>query len=288
MPADVAQSLQGERLLRCDGPHAPKTFKRRPASWSTLHRCNRGTIRRAGAAVCAAIGRRGRARDVLDRLIASCATDRRADTRDLAILLLAFASSGRRRSEVARLRVEHLRDESRRVSIRATRNRPRYHASQFSSGGPRRATSTRRAGCFWSALRARRCANGWSGSTSRRADLPGVRPLRSGGGRGAHAAVDQSDRSGAAPWRGWTRRRFRRMVCGQGIGPRRRSNGWGCDAAVPASLRSRATSYYNEAERAQGCKAGAQRKLSADNFLHPIAADNRRVEGQALHQPITM
>jgi hypothetical protein len=39
MPADVAQSLQGERLLRCDGPHAPKTFKRRPASWSTLHRC---------------------------------------------------------------------------------------------------------------------------------------------------------------------------------------------------------------------------------------------------------
>jgi hypothetical protein len=31
--------------------------------------------------------------------------------RDLAILLLAFASGGRRRSEVARLRVEQLRDE---------------------------------------------------------------------------------------------------------------------------------------------------------------------------------
>jgi integrase len=55
--------------------------------------------------------RRGRARDVLDRLIATCATDRLADTRDLAILLLAFASGGRRRSEVARLRVEQLRDE---------------------------------------------------------------------------------------------------------------------------------------------------------------------------------
>ena len=50
-------------------------------------------------------------RDVLDRLIATCATDRLADARDLAILLLAFASGGRRRSEVARLRVEQLRDE---------------------------------------------------------------------------------------------------------------------------------------------------------------------------------
>ena len=50
-------------------------------------------------------------RDVLDRLIATCATDCLADTRDLAILLLAFASGGRRRSEVGRLRVEQLRDE---------------------------------------------------------------------------------------------------------------------------------------------------------------------------------
>ena len=50
-------------------------------------------------------------RDVLDRLIATCATDRLADSRDLAILLLAFASGGRRRSEVARLSVEQLRNE---------------------------------------------------------------------------------------------------------------------------------------------------------------------------------
>jgi integrase len=34
-----------------------------------------------------------------------------ADSRDLAILLLAFASGGRRRSEVARLSVEQLRNE---------------------------------------------------------------------------------------------------------------------------------------------------------------------------------
>ena len=50
-------------------------------------------------------------RNVLDRLLATCRSDRLADTRDLAILLLAFASGGRRRSEVARLRVEQISDE---------------------------------------------------------------------------------------------------------------------------------------------------------------------------------
>jgi integrase len=38
-------------------------------------------------------------RDVLDRLLATCSSDRLAGTRDLAILLLTFASGGRRRSE---------------------------------------------------------------------------------------------------------------------------------------------------------------------------------------------
>lgn len=48
---------------------------------------------------------------MLDRLLATCHSDRLVDTRDLAILLLAFASGGRRRSEVARLRVEQISDE---------------------------------------------------------------------------------------------------------------------------------------------------------------------------------
>jgi hypothetical protein len=38
MPADVAEGLRTKGLLRCDGPHAPTTVKRRLASWSTLHR----------------------------------------------------------------------------------------------------------------------------------------------------------------------------------------------------------------------------------------------------------
>ena len=50
-------------------------------------------------------------RDVRDRLIATCSSDRLADTRDLAVLLIAFASGGRRHNEVARLRVEQVVDE---------------------------------------------------------------------------------------------------------------------------------------------------------------------------------
>ena len=116
MPADVAESLRREGLLRCEGSHAPNTVKRRLASWSTLRRWKgveepfaspnlRAALRLAvRASPCPRQRKSKRAvtRDVLDRLIATCATDRLADTRDLAILLLAFASGGRRRCEVAR------------------------------------------------------------------------------------------------------------------------------------------------------------------------------------------
>lgn len=125
MPSDVAALLRNAALLRSAGPHAPSTVKRRLASWGTLHRWKgqegpfaspslRSALR---LAVRASIrprqhkSKRAVTRDVLDRLLATCRSDRLADTRDLAILLLAFASGGRRRSEVARLRVEQLSDE---------------------------------------------------------------------------------------------------------------------------------------------------------------------------------
>jgi integrase len=125
MPADVAAQLRNAALLRSDGPHAPATVKRRLASWGTLPRWKgregpfRSPSLRAALrlAVRASIRPRQRkskravTRDILDRLLATCRSDRLADTRDLAILLLAFASGGRRRSEVARLRVEQLSDE---------------------------------------------------------------------------------------------------------------------------------------------------------------------------------
>jgi site-specific recombinase XerD len=125
MPADVAGELRAEGLLRTEGPHAPNTVKRRLASWGTLHRWKgiespltapslRSAVRlavRASPRPRRRKSKRAVTRDVLDRLTATCTTDRLADTRDLAILLLAFASGGRRRSEVARLRVEQLSDE---------------------------------------------------------------------------------------------------------------------------------------------------------------------------------
>ena len=94
MPADVAESLRREGLLRCDGPHAPNTVKRRLASWSTLHRWKgiegpfaapslRSALRlavRASPRPRERKSKRAVTRDVLDRLIATCATDRLADT----------------------------------------------------------------------------------------------------------------------------------------------------------------------------------------------------------------
>jgi site-specific recombinase XerD len=125
MPTEVAKHLRSEELLRTAGPHAPNTVKRRLASWGTLHRWRgiegpfaspslRAALRlavRASPRPRKRKSKRAITRDILDRLLATCATDRLADTRDLAILLVAFASGGRRRSEVARLRVEQLSDE---------------------------------------------------------------------------------------------------------------------------------------------------------------------------------
>lgn len=125
MPAEVALQLRTAGLLRSGGPHAPNTVKRRLASWGTLHRWKgiegpfaspglRSAVRLAVRASPRSRRRKSKravTRDVLDRLIATCTSDRLCDSRDLAILLLAFASGGRRRSEIASLRIEQLTDE---------------------------------------------------------------------------------------------------------------------------------------------------------------------------------
>jgi integrase len=125
MPADVGDALRVDGLLRTEGPHAPDTVRRRLASWSTLHRW-RGlegpfaspALRSALRLAVRASGRprrrkseRAVTRDILDRLAATCRSDRLVDVRDLAILMAAFASGGRRRSEIAGLRLEQLRDD---------------------------------------------------------------------------------------------------------------------------------------------------------------------------------
>ncbi|MEZ2127606.1 MULTISPECIES: tyrosine-type recombinase/integrase [unclassified Sinorhizobium] len=126
MPDEVAEVLRAEKLLKVSGPHAPSSVRRRLANWSTLTRwrgveglfssssvrdavrlavraANRPRQRKSNKAVTAS---------VLLKLLSTCETDRLIDLRDTALLLVAFAAGGRRRSEMASLRVEQLIDEA--------------------------------------------------------------------------------------------------------------------------------------------------------------------------------
>ena len=125
MPDQVMATLRAEKLLVTVGPHAPNTVRRRLSSWATLHHWKgvvgpfasphlRAALRlsvRAAARPRTRKSKRAVTRDVLEQALASCADDRLVDLRDRALLLMAFASGGRRRSEVAGLRVEQLTDE---------------------------------------------------------------------------------------------------------------------------------------------------------------------------------
>ncbi|WP_349963013.1 tyrosine-type recombinase/integrase [Rhizobium sp. ZPR3] len=122
MPVAVEASLRAQGLLRAEGPHAPDTVRRRLTSWSILTRWRGLTGEFSApslkAALRLAVRASGRPRqrkskravtgDVLAKLLATCEGDRLADVRDRALLLTAFASGGRRRSEIADLRVEDL------------------------------------------------------------------------------------------------------------------------------------------------------------------------------------
>ncbi|NVM42956.1 site-specific integrase [Ochrobactrum intermedium] len=122
MPADVEEELRQQGFLRVSGPHAPATVRRRLANWSTLTRWRglegsfsspsvKSAIRLAVRAL-----NRPRSRksvhaitgDILGKLLATCSGEDLTALRDRAILMVAFASGGRRRSEVAGLRVEQL------------------------------------------------------------------------------------------------------------------------------------------------------------------------------------
>ncbi len=125
MPADVDETLRHQKFLKSVGPHAPATVRRRLANWSTLTRWRGLDGAFASPALKSAIrlairaAPRQRLRksakavtsDVLAKLLATCATDGLRDLRDRAILMVAFASGGRRRSEIAGLRREQLSTE---------------------------------------------------------------------------------------------------------------------------------------------------------------------------------
>lgn len=122
MPAEVDQNLRGQGFLKVTGPHAPDTVRRRLATWSTLTKWRGLTGAFASPALKSAIRLAVRATprprkrksakavtgDVLAKMLATCASGNLRDLRDRAILMVAFASGGRRRSEIAGLRREQL------------------------------------------------------------------------------------------------------------------------------------------------------------------------------------
>lgn len=126
MPADVQDKLRSQGFLRSSGPHAPDTVRRRLATWSTLTKW-RGFEGSFGSpalksAIRLAVRATPRPRrrksakavtgEILSRLLATCNSDSLRDVRDCAILMVAFASGGRRRSEIAGLRKEQLTVEA--------------------------------------------------------------------------------------------------------------------------------------------------------------------------------
>ncbi|MBU1315986.1 MAG: site-specific integrase [Alphaproteobacteria bacterium] len=125
MPLAVEQTLRDQGLLKVEGPHAPDTVRRRLATWSTLTKWRglegmftspalKSAIRLAVRAVPRPRRRKSAKAvtgDILSKLLLTCATDGLSDVRDRAILMVAFASGGRRRSEIAGLRKEQLTAE---------------------------------------------------------------------------------------------------------------------------------------------------------------------------------
>ncbi|MBG0511060.1 site-specific integrase [Agrobacterium sp. MOPV5] len=122
MPTDVDDNLRSQGFLKAVGPHAPDTVRRRLASWSTLTKWRGLSGSFSSPALKQAIRLALRATprprkrksakavtsDVLAKLLATCASENLRDLRDRAILMVAFASGGRRRSEMSGLRVEQL------------------------------------------------------------------------------------------------------------------------------------------------------------------------------------
>ncbi|WP_299950247.1 tyrosine-type recombinase/integrase [uncultured Ruegeria sp.] len=110
----IAQGLR--KSLACP---APSTLDRRIASWLAFHRMKnlaspfstpqvkqtRAKARRAAARPPAPKSQHPITRDILEQLLATCRGSRR-DCRDRAILMLGWASGGRRRSEITGLRRE--------------------------------------------------------------------------------------------------------------------------------------------------------------------------------------
>ena len=169
-------------------------------------------------------------RDILDRLTATCRSDELVDVRDLAILMAAFGSGGRRRSEIAGLRFEQLRDDP---PVLSDPTRPDLDATALPLG-PTRPHQDDRGQRRRQGPHDRRTRRGAESLDRTRQDrprrgLPRHRPLGDARGTGAEPAISEPDRQ--APLR---RRRaesagiLRAWACAPAILPRRRARACRC------------------------------------------------------------
>lgn len=121
LPVEVDQALVAARVKRALGPFKLNTVQHRLAVLSELHLlnnlpspCRAADVRMLLSRVRRAYARRGGAvhqqdaltREPLERLLATC-DDSLIGKRDRALLLFAWASGGRRRSEVVRATLEN-------------------------------------------------------------------------------------------------------------------------------------------------------------------------------------
>ncbi len=116
---ETAEALIAQGLRKSMACPAPSTLDRRIASWLAFHRMKnlpspfdapqvkqaRAKARRAAARPPAPKSQHPITRDILEQMLATCRGSRR-DCRDRAILMLGWASGGRRRSEITGLMFE--------------------------------------------------------------------------------------------------------------------------------------------------------------------------------------
>lgn len=122
LPEDIDTALVSDGAKARRGVHTTATVSRRLAALSVAHATQgvENTVHMPQVRAIMASAQRGRARqglvphkkqaatlDVLEAMLATCGSDLRG-IRDRALLLFAFASGGRRRSEVAAAKVENL------------------------------------------------------------------------------------------------------------------------------------------------------------------------------------
>lgn len=125
MPKDIEDRLIDNGVRRTRGPHAPSTVRRRIATWSTLHVAQglpnpmeSPGLRRLLAKLIRASRHTPSHRspnavvlDILERLLDACDDGTLRGQRDRALLCVMWASGGRRRSEMGRIRREDIRRE---------------------------------------------------------------------------------------------------------------------------------------------------------------------------------